>query len=464
MRKGKLSPPFTINWQGMSFAFPGSHAQRTPDAALYRAANQAPLRTPDAASYRAANQAPLRTADAASYRPADRVPLHTRAPLLVAPPSNGSNHSVPLRRPSFSSITQPVLHSPSFYKSRTVSSTMRVQHQTTSGAPAPFLPPRVSGSGMVSSSGRPRVVSSGPSTRPSVPSTALAPSFSPVTGHHDDTLLTNSSQRARKKTLQHNTVHQWTPQQPSHQSVIRQHPMLKDFALLAAVTAARCDRNHNEFPWYLVWVIAIKDWMFANSNTATVACNIAPQYVLSHQYNFKDLTPGSVAKPKKTRVIPDFAQVLQHIITSRNGTPILGRQKVILLVENKPKLSRQKILGGVSPFPSIKKQISQQAAFAFMADSSLHVIGMVVAFGDRWRYIEFARPRNTVLKAWTESEDQTYGVQRTLLPETVPEELRQLSVVKDYSFELLDHMGLSAQAFQIIAQRIRSRESEMWNL
>ncbi|KAG1719400.1 uncharacterized protein EDB91DRAFT_464219 [Suillus paluster] len=466
MRKGKLSPPFTINCQAMPYAFPGNYASRTPDAASYRATNPAPLRTPDAVSYRAANLAPPRIPGTASYRAGDRGPLHPRAPFLVAPPSNESNHPPPFRRPSFSSITQPMLHSPSAHKSRAVSSTARAQHPSPSAAPAPFLPlpPRVGGSGMASSSGRHRVVSSGPSVRPSVPSTDLAPSFPPVIGHHNDTLFANSSQRARKKTLQHPTVHQRTLQQPSHHSVIQQHPMLKDFALIAAVTAARCDRNNNEFPWYLVWNIAIKDWMFSNSNTATVACNIAPQYVLSHQYNLEALSPGTAAKSKKTRVIPDFAQVLQHVTTSKNGTPILGRQKVILMVENKPKLSRQKIRGGVSPFPSIKKQISQQAAFAFVGDSSLHKIGMVVAFGDRWRYVEFARPRNTVLKAWTEAEDQMYGVTKTLLPEEVPEELRKLSVVKDYSFELLDHMGLSAQAFEIIAQRIKSRESEMWNL
>ncbi|KAG0700388.1 hypothetical protein DFH29DRAFT_1056018 [Suillus ampliporus] len=351
MRKANTTQPSIpkSTCQEMSHAFPGSHVTRTPDAASYRTgANPAPLRTPDATSYRAAG----------------RAPLHERAPLLVAPSSNNSNHLLPLRRPSFSSITQPVIHSPSYYRSRAVSSTMRVQHQITSAAPAPapFLPPpsRVSGSGIGPSSDRSRT--SGTSLRQSVPS------------------IDNQTTNSRHK--KHHAVHQQVPQPPVRQanSAIQQHPMLRDIALIAAVTAARGD--HREFLWYPVWVIAIRDWMFSNSNTASVACNIAPQYLLSHKYNLDPLSPGSVPKPKKASVIPDFAQVLQHVQTSGNGTPILGRQKVILIVENKPELSRRRILSE-SPFENIADQIVQQAAFAFVSDSSLRAIGVIAAFGAR---------------------------------------------------------------------------------
>ncbi|KAG0707760.1 hypothetical protein DFH29DRAFT_1066117 [Suillus ampliporus] len=80
----------------------------------------------------------------------------------------------------------------------------------------------------------------------------------------------------------------------------------------------------------------------------------------------------------------------------------------------------------------------------------------VAAFGTRWGYVEFARPPNNVLKAWSEPENPTYGTKRVPIPEMV-----ELSPVTP---ELLDHMGRLAQAFEIIARRTKNREMGMWNL
>jgi hypothetical protein len=237
--------------------------------------------------------------------------------------------------------------------------------------------------------------------------------------------------------------------------------MLMDMGLIAAVTAAR-ENGMNadlEFLWYPVWVIAIKDWMFPNSNTATVACNVAPQYVLSHMYRTEGCT-----KLKRQWVIPDFAQILQQVHTFSNGTRKLGRQKVILMVENKPTRPRKSFLLSPNPFVDAEDQITKQAVFAFMADSSLHVIGVILAFGARWKYVEFYRPSGTELEAWMAVGDGTYGQEKPKLAVAVPRVLRRLSCFRDDSFELLDHMGLSAQAFEIIAQRVKNRESKMWNL
>ncbi|KAG1737111.1 uncharacterized protein EDB91DRAFT_1141106 [Suillus paluster] len=203
---------------------------------------------------------------------------------------------------------------------------------------------------------------------------------------------------------------------------------------------------------------------FANSNTATVACNLAPQYVLEHTTKPIALSPGSVAKPKKTRVVPDFAQVLQYVQTSSNGSHIRDIQKVVLLVENKPKIRRKELLDGESPFDDSSDQVRKQAAYAFVADPSLRAIGTILAFGARWKYVEIDRPQNTVLNTWVETGDKMYGRRKQPLIEVVPEELRRLSVLKDNFFELLDPEGLSARAFEIIARRIKIREREIWNL
>ncbi|OAX35516.1 hypothetical protein K503DRAFT_773404 [Rhizopogon vinicolor AM-OR11-026] len=225
--------------------------------------------------------------------------------------------------------------------------------------------------------------------------------------------------------------------------------------------------DHREFPWYPVWVIAIKDWMFPNSSTATVACNIAPQYVLRHtdiDNSLSSPNSGSVVKVTRKSVIPDFALLLQHVRTASNGTPILGSQKVVLIVENKPTQARSRYLRLPCPFMGINGQIGQQALFAFTAHPNLHMIGVVVAFGARWRYVEAVRPGSALLKKWIKYGDPSYAQSKKKLAWTVPEELQKLSPMKDHSFELLDHMGLTAQAFEFIAQRIKSRERTMWNL
>ncbi|OAX31848.1 hypothetical protein K503DRAFT_777240, partial [Rhizopogon vinicolor AM-OR11-026] len=208
--------------------------------------------------------------------------------------------------------------------------------------------------------------------------------------------------------------------------------------------------DHREFPWYPVWVIAIKDWMFLNSSTATVACNIAPQYALRHTNIDNSLSSpnsGSVVKVTRKSVIPDFALLLQHVRTASNGTNILGSQKVVLIVENKPTQARSRYLRLPCPFIAIKKQIGQQALFAFTAHPNLHVIGAIVAFGARWRYVEAVRPESALLKEWMKPDDPNYDQSKGGLVWAVPEKLKKLSPMKDNSFELLDHMGLTAQAF-----------------
>ncbi|KAG1718164.1 uncharacterized protein EDB91DRAFT_1182100 [Suillus paluster] len=199
--------------------------------ASYRTVNPAPLRTPDAALSRAANSAYIYTQDVASYRAADQVALHPRAPLLGAPPSDDPNHLLPSRRPSYSSITQPVLNSPSYYKSMEA----LAKQEATKAAPALLLPPHVAS---VSSSGRSITASSGPSTGRLASSTELALSFP-----------TDSRQRAKSqytigdKMLRHQTVHRQTHQPLVHQApaTIYQHLMSKVVALIAAVAAARED-------------------------------------------------------------------------------------------------------------------------------------------------------------------------------------------------------------------------------
>ncbi|OAX34277.1 hypothetical protein K503DRAFT_834452 [Rhizopogon vinicolor AM-OR11-026] len=422
----------------MSFGFPGWSTALTPGTVSYSAPHPS-LRIPDTTSRRTGNPQPLHRQDI---------------------PSNDSNPLLQLRRrPSFSSTIQTVLPSTPHHRSRAVSTTTRIQHQTTSATPRPLPSPRVNESGISPSCGRSRTVSSGPSMRPSVPNTHFSPTKFPTAARPQNaTVAPSSSQDVKSGPTPGNQTSQHQNTQSA--AVIQQHPMLHDIALVAAVTAARTDKK--EFLWYPVWVIAVKDWLFANSNTDTVACNIAPQYVLEHWYR-----NGPRAKVKKFSRIPDFAQVLQHVKILSNRTRVLGRQKVIMMVENKPTFPRSRWLSGQNPFQHIDKQIQEQAIFAFMGDRSLLVIGIIVAFGSRWRYVEFARPRTAYIKKcmdWEVGDRSNKRSNRPVIQEVLPEELNRLSLMGDGSFELLDHMGLSAQAFGIIARRVKSRERDMWNL
>jgi hypothetical protein len=174
--------------------------------------------------------------------------------------------------------------------------------------------------------------------------------------------------------------------------------------------------------------------------------------------------PWVCGDAEKKRVIPDFAQVLQYVQTSSNGSSIRHIERVILLVENKSKMTKQEVVDVLSPFQAGMKQIYKQAVYASLADHSLHVIGIILAYGTRWRYTEMHRPLDAVLHAWIETGDATYRHRKGRIVEDVPTELEQLSGMVDQSFELLDDTGRSARAFEIIARRIKGRERKMWNL
>ncbi|KAG1737078.1 uncharacterized protein EDB91DRAFT_1083117 [Suillus paluster] len=411
----------------MSSKFPGSLGLRTPGAASYRTAkNSEPLRTPDAASasYRAANPALLRIPDAASYRAAHQTHLHALTPLLVPPTSIDSNHFLPFGPPTFILLDHPGNH--------------RVQRQTTGAALAPLLPPRVGVSGTASCSSRSRAVSSGSSMRPSVPTTEFAPSFPKMTGHRNDTALVNSSQRATS----HHTTGEW-------------------FQIFIGTASIRPFIIH--LPPY---------WSFGGT-----------QYGLSQVcqtvYYHSVVQPGTAIRPRphsKTHravswggkakenedysrfcpgpaVCADVQQWFPHAPHSK-GDSVSGE---------KAQIPQKQLVRGLSPFKESSDQVRKQAAYAFMADPSLRRISTILAFGARYRYAEIARPLDEVLATLVETRYMTYGQCKGPILEDVPDWL-QLSGQSDNSFELLDHEGLSARAFEITAQRIKRRERALWNL
>ena len=145
-----MSFTFTLN-----FPYGASRSMDTPDeVAFYRTGNPPPP-TPVASSF-PADLAHPRTPDG---KPSRKIVLPSNAP-----------DSPPFHPPSVSSVAQPVLHSPTYNKSKVVSSTTQVQHESISVASAPSSPSHVGGPDVASG---PPTVSSGPSVSDSPSETTI---------------------------------------------------------------------------------------------------------------------------------------------------------------------------------------------------------------------------------------------------------------------------------------------------
>jgi hypothetical protein len=273
-----------------------------------------------------------------------------------------------------------------------------------------------------------------------------------------------------------------TPQESSD----GQMPLLDDFALMVAISAA--DADHREFPWYSVWARTLERYTFPSFIGECLVCNITPQHALVRSF---DPSPpisrsrsnsgsGSVSsswgsesgtEPKtpprptvirpvfaKSHVIPDFVQIIRRIRLPRSIPPVIERERVILFTEIKPKRLQKKHL-----FASVTTQIKRQALHAFLGDSTLKTIGAIVAFGAIWKYVEFPRPVGSIPSNWSEHKDPTFGSRpnESYIVFRVPTFLKELSGSKEMSFNLMDPQGRSEVALKFLTDRILQRERDI---
>ncbi|KAG0705842.1 hypothetical protein DFH29DRAFT_905122, partial [Suillus ampliporus] len=192
------------------------------------------------------------------------------------------------------------------------------------------------------------------------------------------------------------------------------------------------DFNTENFPWYCVWTRALERHTFPSTVGESLICNIAPQHTLVRSFdpappdtrpsvldrevkrgsvspfssNMDPRTPSRHTQPvvKRSHVIPDFVQILRRIRLPLSRPPVIEREKVIFFAEIKPKRLRSEGL-----FESAATQISRQAYYAFSADSTLMIIGIIVAFGNIWQYVEISRPAEVLPSNWSEFQDPTFG-------------------------------------------------------
>jgi hypothetical protein len=318
-------------------------------------------------------------------------------------------------------------------------------------------------------------------SRPHALSTSPAPYFSPsvpLEGGHRDFPARQPSGGPRGGTVSSGAASQDNaaltappvPEQTSHNAATPESDgLLNDHVLMAAMSAA--DGDHREFSWYAVWARTLDKYTFPSSIEKSLVCNLAPQHVLIRSFDpspvssrnssidFWDMEsrspPGVAQLVRRSYTVPDFAQILRRIRLQHSMPPVIEREKVILLTEIKPKLQP-----GHEPFDSAMTQVTRQAIHAFSADSTLEIIGVIIAFGALWKYVEFPKPLDNIPRNQSEVKDPTFGSRSTesVLDYRVPTFLQQLSGNEQMCFDLMDPQGTSEGALNFIVDRILRRE------
>ncbi|KAG0709397.1 hypothetical protein DFH29DRAFT_993540 [Suillus ampliporus] len=249
------------------------------------------------------------------------LPANVHAPLLM-PPSAGNHFPSSPSSTSFSFVPAPSQPSPTDHRSRTVSfggrAVIHPPHH-----PSSFRSRVVSRSEAMSSTSNFHAQSTHAAY-----ATADAQDAQAARGHSSSSHMASSTHEHRSRANQRSS------------GQIKRHPILGDMALIAAVAAASTD--HREF-----------------------LCPI--------------LSP---CHKKAEWVVPDFSLVLQRIRLSSHGPAMFQRQRVVMIVENKPARDKRLRRAMVYPFTYVENQVTRQAVFAFASDPTLNTLGAIIAFGD----------------------------------------------------------------------------------
>lgn len=114
--------------------------------------------------------------------------------------------------------------------------------------------------------------------------------------------------------------------------------------------------------------------------------------------------PSSRQKIRTTR-IPDFVQQLYRVKINNNGTisPIQFDSRIILLVEIKKNIRNPTMVH----FAKIMEQTDHQSRHAFFTSQSKR-LGVILAIGPFWRYVEYYREDLRPSPSLSEKKDTTY--------------------------------------------------------
>jgi hypothetical protein len=116
---------------------------------------------------------------------------------------------------------------------------------------------------------------------------------------------------------------------------------------------------------------------------------------------------SSQRRKKRSTRIPDFAQLVYKLNINHDQTitlPVIIQNSVILLVENKANKETPTMLD----FGPIMRQTDQQTRRAFAMFPNVSVLGVILAIGPYWTYLEYDSANARPSPSKSELRDATY--------------------------------------------------------
>jgi hypothetical protein len=164
--------------------------------------------------------------------------------------------------------------------------------------------------------------------------------------------------------------------------------------------------------------------------------------------------PLSRPRIKRSTRIPDFAQLVYRLCINPDNTvncPVELDHRIILLVENKPRLDSPT----EANFTAVLGQTDEQARHAFASFPNLTTLGVIIAVGPYWTYVEYDSADIPPSRSKSEQKDPTYmdtTPPPTKLHAKAYHPIR--SLFEPHGFACLE-TDLSNKGFKIIRDRMK---------
>jgi hypothetical protein len=164
---------------------------------------------------------------------------------------------------------------------------------------------------------------------------------------------------------------------------------------------------------------------------------------------------GPIPPCKKcSTCIPDFVQLVYKLAVKPDhkiDRPVLIQNRIVLLVENKADMVDPTLVD----FNCITRQTDQQARRAFVLFPNVDTLGVILAIGPYWTYIEYDSANARPSPSKSEQNDPTY-MDRTPSPANTPGRFYEpvLELFKPDGFARLE-TEKSAKGLRLVQQRMK---------
>ena len=159
---------------------------------------------------------------------------------------------------------------------------------------------------------------------------------------------------------------------------------------------------------------------------------------------------ASTRKIRSTR-IPDFVQLLYKVKINPDDTLDKYVKRIMLLVE----IKRCADTPSAASFVGILPQTDQQARHAFATSLSTQTLGVIIAIGAFWTYIEYDRDHIRSSPSMSEQKDATYADKTPDLYESWMQEYEPFTALVAENGFLRLQTPSSDHGLRIVRQRLQ---------